>query len=108
MQKLQDEMNSNQNNSYIQVVGQFLLQHLAAHPEDAEKITEDKTIAKSLYAMRKEAEKKKVGNCAVLTDREGFAIVLSYFGITPDVITPVPPAPAPKKASLDIDLEDLL
>ena len=49
--KLKSEMDANENNSYIQV----------------EKImAADKTIAKSLDAMKKEAEKKKVGNCAVL------------------------------------------
>lgn len=71
--KLQKEIGENAGNPYIQVVGQFLLQHISAHPEDAEKILQkDKTISKSLNAMRKEAEKKKVGNCAVLTDQEGF------------------------------------
>ena len=31
--------------------------------------------------MKKAAEKSKVGNCAVLTDQEGFNIVLKYFGV---------------------------
>lgn len=114
--KLRSEMDANKNNSYIQVVGQFLLQHIESHPDDAEKImTADKTIAKSLEAMRKEAEKKKSGNCAVLTDQEGFAIVLKYFGIegAPEVkSTDVPvsqPQPEPAKAAaFDISLDDLL
>lgn len=78
--KVRDEIDSNKNNPYVQVVGGFLLNHLNEHPEDAEAImVEGKTVLKSLEAMRKEAEKKKVGNCAVLTDAEGFDIVLKYF-----------------------------
>lgn len=78
--KIQAEMASSNNNPYILAVGGFMLQHLEANPEDAGKVlVKDKTLAKSLEAMRKAAEKKKVGNMAVLTDAEGFAIVLDYF-----------------------------
>lgn len=77
--KLQSEINGS-NNPAVQAIGQFLLQHLEQHPEDAGCILNtDKTILKSLEAMRKVAEKKKVGNMAVLSDSEGFAIVLNYF-----------------------------
>lgn len=115
--KLQKEMDSNKSNSYVQVVGQFLLQHLEDHSKSAKKIlAEDKTIVKSLDAMEKEARKKKVGNCAVLTDQEGFSIVLKYFGInaayTSATQVTVPkqnPEPQPSKtAAFDISLEDLL
>jgi PcfK-like protein len=84
--KLNDEMASNKNNPYVQVVGAFLLQKLKKNPDTAEKIlNKDKSILKSLDAMRKEAEKVKVGNCAVLTDEQGFAIVLDYFEIKENV-----------------------
>lgn len=120
IEKLQNEMNTNKGNSYIQVVGAFLVQHIQAHPEDAEKIlAEGKTIGKSLEAMRKEAEKKKAGNVAILTDQEGFAIVLKYFGIesTATVINPpqTEPIPEPAKpqqqktqADFAVSLEDFL
>ena len=93
--KLKSEMDANENNSYIQV----------------EKImAADKTIAKSLDAMKKEAEKKKVGNCAVLTNQEGFEVVLKYFGIdtkpAPTVIKPV--QIVSKVDDFDIKLDDLL
>lgn len=115
--KLQSEMTQNNTNSYIQVVGGFLLQHLAENPQDAEKIiTADKTIGKSLDEMSKAASKKKVGNCGVLTDQEGFAIVLKYFGITTTpkttrVAAPIAsadPAPTKPEINFDIKLEDLL
>ena len=81
IKKIKDEMDKN-NNPYIKVVGEFLLQHLNTNPEAAEKVLDkEKSIIKSLDEMRKAAEKKKVGNCAVLTDEEGFEIVLKYFGI---------------------------
>jgi hypothetical protein len=80
--KIESEMLGKKDNPCIQVVGGFLLKHLDSNPQDAEKILKkDKDIAKSLDEMRKAAEKKKVGNVAVLTDEEGFKIVLEYFGI---------------------------
>lgn len=118
IQKVKAEMEQNGDNAYIQVVGTFLLQHINAHPEDAEKIlTAEKTVANSLDKMRKAAEKKKVGNVAVLTDQEGFAVVLKYFDIEPDdaiqtemIAASVldPAAIAPAKHSFDVKLEDLL
>ena len=109
--KIKTEMEANKNNSYIQVVGGFLLQHLEVNPADAEKIlTDDKTIAKSLDEMSKVAQKKKVGNCAVLTNQEGFEVVLKYFGIdtkpAPTVIKPV--QIVSKVDDFDIKLDDLL
>lgn len=80
--KIGSEMLGKKDNPYIQVVGGFLLKHLENSPSDAEKIlNKDKDIAKSLDVMKKAAEKKKVGNVAVLTDEEGFKVVLEYFGI---------------------------
>lgn len=118
--KLQSEMTQNTTNSYIQVVGGFLLQHLTENPQDAEKIlTADKTIGKSLKEMENAARKKKVDNCALLTDQEGFAIVLKYFGITTAPTTARAAAPiadnldqpiaAPTKTEtcFNVNLEDL-
>ena len=116
--KLKDEMEKNRKNAYVQAVGTFLLQQLENHPENSEKIlAEDKTIIKSFNVMRKEAEKKKVGNYAVLTDQEGFAIVLNYFDIKPDGLaldtnsTPVAKESTVnegKSVEFDVKLDDLL
>lgn len=84
--KLKDEMDKNKNNSYVQVVGDFLIQHVQINPDTAEKILDkDKTISQSLNEMKKAAEKKKIGNCAVLTDSEGFTVILKYFEINGNV-----------------------
>jgi len=81
IKKIKDEM-AKEKNSYVKVIGKFLLQHLESNPEDAEKILNNsKTISKSLEEMRKIAKANKVGDCAVLSDQEGFEIVLKYFGI---------------------------
>ena len=112
IKKLETEIEQNNNNSYIRVVGDYLLQHLIANPNSAEKImAEGKTVAKSLDEMRKAAEKKKVGNCAVLTDQEGFAVVLKYYGIEAASTMATAPAPAAKKApaaGFNVNLDDLL
>lgn len=119
VEKLRNEMSKNNNNAYIQVVGDFLLQHLKKNPEAAEQIlAEDKTIIKSLDEMKKAAEKKKVGNCAVLTDQEGFEIVLKYYGMktkknstisTVSTTTTADAKPEAKtRTNFDVRLEDLL
>ena len=118
IEKIQSEMTKDNTNSYIQAVGEFLLQHLAENPQDAERIlTKDKTIEKSLEEMRKVAQKKKSGNCAVLTDQEGFAVVLKYFGIDTKpseyVSKPIKNVTERVKSNyysndFDIKLEDLL
>ncbi len=118
IEKLRSEMDRNKNNSYIQVVGQYLIKRVESNPSSAEKIlASDKSIEKSLDAIRKVAEKRKVGNCAVIAPDEGFAIIMDYFGISgastaqlPSAGNPVPVEP-PQSTSgeeFDLRLEDLL
>lgn len=81
IKKIKDEMGKDKN-QYVQVVGGFLLEYVTNDPMAAEKILDDKkTIASSLNVMMKEAEKKRVGNGAVLAYEEGLDIVLKYFDI---------------------------
>lgn len=111
IEKINAEINASNNDPFIKVVGEFLLSHLESNPGDAEKIlTADKTIKNSLEAMKKVAEKKKVGNMAVLTDAEGFKVVLEYFGIKGLAsAAPVTSSAKPKADSgFDVNLDDLL
>lgn len=81
VRKIEEEMKS-VNNDYVRVIGEFLIKQLEINPEAAESIlNQDKSIMNSLNAMRKLAEKKKIGNMAVLTPEEGFKVVSDYFGI---------------------------
>lgn len=108
MDKIRAEMENNQGNSYIQVVGNFVLQHINDNPAAAERIlTEGKTLKGSLDAMRKVAEGKKVGGMAVLTPEEGYKAVLGYFGIQAIAAVPAPKPQAPK-VYFDVNLDDLL
>jgi hypothetical protein len=80
--KIEAEIASSKGASYAKAIGNFLLQHINAHPWDAAKILDEgKTIKGSFDAMRKVAEKQKVAGYAFLTDAEGFATVIKYYGI---------------------------
>ncbi len=81
MDKIRDEMAKSQDN-YTQVVGEYLTGYLLQHPEAEEKLLDSgKSVKGSLETVRKEAEKVKNGNMAVLDDRTVFGIVLGYFGL---------------------------
>lgn len=113
IEKLKAEMTKN-NNPYVQVVGQFLIDYVTENPVVAEKLLkEDKTIIKSLDEMKSAAKKKQSGGCAVLTDQEGFEIVLKYFGIDGKVkpsaptikLTEEPAIQKTDKSKADIDFD---
>lgn len=76
--KIKAEMS---NNASLKIIGEHVLKHLEVNKKAARSIVEGKkTIKGSIAAMRKEAEKVKVGNMAILTEEEGFKIVDKYFG----------------------------
>ncbi|WP_083677284.1 Cas9 inhibitor AcrIIA9 family protein [Paenibacillus amylolyticus] len=106
--KLKAEMDGTGTNAYIKLIGDFLIKHIQANPGSAEQVmAADKTIAKSLLAMQAEAKKKAVGGMAMLTDEEGFAIVLNYFGLQ-GAPAAAPPPEEPKAARFDVKLDDFL
>lgn len=80
IEKIKAEMESSKAPE-IQVVGDYLLKQIEINKTAATAIVkEGKTIKGSIEEMRKEAQKKAVGGCGVLTDSEGFEIVRKYFG----------------------------
>lgn len=116
IEKIKNEMHK-ESNSYTQAIGNFLIGTIGTDDAIAEKVlTEGKTIMGSFKSMENEAKKKKVGNSAVLTDEEGFSIVLKYYEITPGAkkenfsSNKVISINEYKKESkeLDIDLDNLL
>lgn len=113
IKKLQAEIYANKNNPAIVYTGAYLIEHIKNSPGVAEKIAEDKTIAKAIGEIRKVASTRKVDNCAVIAPDEGLKIVLKYFGIdgAPEVKATAAPIPQPeptKSAAFDISLDDLL
>ncbi|WP_138756463.1 hypothetical protein [Paenibacillus sinopodophylli] len=106
LQKISAEIGSaDKKNKYVPVIGGFLINHVRENPEHARLITADgKSIAGSLTAMQAEAKKHAVNGCGVLTDEEGFNIVLRYFGVTiPDL-----PIAALAPVNFEVSLDELL
>lgn len=82
IEKIKSEMEKAKDDLYISVIGEFLLQYINSNPEASDKIlAKDKSIEKSLDEMKNIAKKKVSKGVAMLTDQEGFTIVLQYFGI---------------------------
>lgn len=80
--KIKEEMEK-ENNPYVQTIGEFLINYIKRNENEAEKIIADdtKTIMGSVAEMKKEAGKNRVGNMAMLTPEQGYAVALKYFGI---------------------------
>lgn len=92
------------NNQYVIAVGNFLKEYLEMDPAAAEKVLEeDKNITKSISEMKKVAKENAVDGVGVLSDAEGFEIVLKYFGIEA-----VDPAEAKQESAFDVKLDDFL
>lgn len=108
---------------HIQVVGNYLLKQIEINKTAATAIVkEGKTIKGSVEEMRKEAQKKAVGGCGVLTDAEGFEIVRKYFGfeavqdemigiqvheIKEEVKSPIEVKPKEKEVEFKVDIDSL-
>lgn len=107
--KIDQEIESKKGNKYIKAIGEYLKGHLREHEEDAEKIlVESKSIEKSIGAMKQEASKNKVGNMAMISDEEGYKIVLKYFGIKLVGKITVPDKKPEVKSAFDVSLDDFL
>lgn len=111
IKKLQTEIDANKDDKSIEVIGNFLLKHLESSPESAKKVLADgKTITKSYDEMANVARKQAKNNRAMLTDEEGFDVVLKYYGIEKPAVISATADPVPEKKSVEFDvkLEDLL
>jgi hypothetical protein len=118
--KITEEVNKNKDNAYVQVIGEFLLNHIKNNPGESDKIlVADKTILKSLDEMAKQAKKKAKNGMAMFTPHEGFEIVRKYFGLDRNIIldkVQVDPTPVVKeiniqekpKKKFDVSLDDFL
>lgn len=83
LERLQEEMNQNQNNPQILYIGNYLKDYIEQDPSTSEKFLDgQKTIRGSLEKMLTEARKIAVNNCAMFTPEEGFKLVLDYFNVS--------------------------
>lgn len=107
--KLNVEMQE-KNNQYVSLIGGMLINKMESGADLAELImAEGKTITGSLEAMKNEAKKKQSGGMAMLTDEEGFKIVLKYYGYDDgQAISNVHSAAVSKSQVINIDLDSLL
>lgn len=104
LQKIQSEVAADPKNKFVAVIAKFLMDHVRTNPDDAEKIlTEGKTILGSLDAMKEEAGKNQSGGVGMLSDEEGFAVVLKYYGVEVAQSESEPVA-----AGFNINVDDLL
>jgi hypothetical protein len=104
--KLEKEMEDNKENGCTQYVGKYIVEYMNEHPDRAEKIlAEGKTLVGSMKHMEGVARKKKNRGAVVLSDAEGFRVVLEYYGIDDKELPDTGKAKAKRK--VDISLDDL-
>lgn len=101
LQKLQKEIGDKAKDSIVQHIGSYMLNYVRSHPEHAAFVLADgKDISGSYKFMEAEARK---ASTRVMTDQEGFNLVLKYFGIPVQEAKPVSVIP-----ELNASLDDLI
>lgn len=86
IKKINDEMQKYPGDMYTEIIGHYLIDRASAEPEVAGQILKaEKTLARSLEAVKAAAQKIKKGEVAVLTPAQVFGEIDRYFGLTPNV-----------------------
>lgn len=82
IKKINDEMQRDPNNTYMEIIGHYLIDRATAEPMVAAAINEPKkTLKGAMEKVRAIAGKKKHVGVSVLTHLEVFPAVDDYFGI---------------------------
>lgn len=78
------ECEENPDNMTLRMICNHVVEKLQHASEDVLKniLNKKLTLNGAIGEMRKVAEKRKSGSCAVLSDEEGFKIIDEYFGIS--------------------------
>ena len=81
--KFEKECEKNPDDMTVRVICDHIVERLQSATEETLKniLDNNLSIEAAIERMRDVASKKKTGNYAVLSDKEGFAIVDNYFGI---------------------------
>jgi hypothetical protein len=106
--KLQAEVTAAKNKVYVAPVAAYMMEHVRNHPKDAAKVlVEGKTMAGAIAAMKAEAQKGQAGGEGYITDEQGFAIVLDYYGIAALKAAPIVPVAVAPTPAINVNLDDL-
>lgn len=84
IEKINAEMQKNASNTYVEIVGHYLIDRCSDDIAAARVMVEGKTLSGAMQAVESTARKAAVKNVAVLTPDTVFDAVDSYFGITRD------------------------
>lgn len=80
IEKIKQEINSQKNNLYVQVIGDYLLKQIEINRDAAKKIcSENKSIEKSIKEIEKIARKESKSNTLVLSENGIYKIIRDYY-----------------------------
>ena len=84
IEKINSEMQKNSSNTYVEIVGHYLIDRCSDDIAAARVMVEGKTLNGAMQAVESIAKKQAVNNVAVLTPDIVFDAVDTYFGIIRD------------------------
>lgn len=110
LNKVRAEMEAQKSNQTVQIVGAFVMKQIECNPLAAARVlVEGKTIAGSIDKMKQKAQSRQSGGVGVLTDDEGFKIVMEYYQIDAGNASSVAPeASLPGSSMFNVSLDDFL
>ena len=119
IKKINAEMQKDPQNTYLEIVGHYIIDRCHNEEESKKVLDEKKTLSGAMKEMYEAARKKAKAQCAVMKDSEIFDCIDKYFGFSKSEdarsssIASIDGAySAPAKQStdklLDIDFESLI
>lgn len=82
IEKIKQEINSQKNNLYVQVIGDYLLKQIEINRDAAKKIcSESKSIEKSIKEIEKILRKEAKGNTLIISENGIYKVIREYYKI---------------------------
>lgn len=82
IEKIKQEINSQNSNVYVQVIGDYLLKQIEINKDAAKKIcSENKSIEKSIKEIEKILRKKAKGNTLIISENGIYKVIRAYYNI---------------------------
>ena len=86
IKKINTEMQKDPNNTYMEIIGHYLIDRATVEPMVASAINEPKkTLKGAMDKVVETAKQKKQGGVAVLMPQQVFDVIDDYFGLTRNV-----------------------